>query len=253
MKQFIRDVLAIAQDRIRQQLRVKVWVAMEVIEPIMWLVLYSQLYTDQVTRPFLGERTYLDFFVPGLVVMSCFFSSSWCGLGLLDRMRSGFINRLLVTPVSRTAIILGYSVALIASLWWQVMLVMATACVMGWRPPLTFDFFAVIFVVITLIGLAFSSLSFALTFIGQSEDAIIPVLNFVQLPMLFLSGIFLPLSVSPVWVQWAAKFNPLGWAHKMLSHSDTPFASPSISWMVGLVLFAGISLIVARRSVRPMQ
>ncbi len=249
---FFHDVWAVAADRLRAQLRVKVWVAMEVIEPIMWLILYTQLYTDQVTKSFLGTRTYLDFFVPGLLVMGSFFSASWCGLALLDRLRSGFINRLLVSPISRTAIVLGYSVALIVSIWWQVSVVMITAVVMGWRPPMTFEFFAVIFVVITFIGLAFSSLSFALTFVGQHEDAIIPVLNFVQLPMLFLSGIFLPLSVSPVWVQWAAKFNPLGWAHQALSSSDSIAISPAASWITLLILFALAANWLARKTVRPM-
>ena len=95
---FCQDVWAIAADRLLTQIRVKVWVAMEVIEPILWLLLYTQLYTDQVTRSFLGSRTYLDFFIPGLLTMSCFYSASWSGLGMLDRLRSGFINRLLVTP-----------------------------------------------------------------------------------------------------------------------------------------------------------
>lgn len=226
---------------------------MEFIEPIMWLVLYSQLYTDQVTKSFLGSQTYLDYFVPGLIVMGCFFSASWCGLALLDRMRSGFINRLLVTPISRMAIVLGYSVALIISLWWQIVVIMITAVVLGWRPPLSIELFGSIIIVTTLIGLAFSSLSFVLTFIGQNEDAIIPVLNFVQLPMLFLSGIFLPLSVSPVWVQWAAQFNPLGWAHHSLTLPNQPDGVVAIGWIGVLFLFALACLWLAYRTIRPLK
>ncbi|MCX7835019.1 MAG: ABC transporter permease [bacterium] len=245
--QFIEDVLSIAIDRLRTQIRVPVWVAMEFIEPIMWLIMYSQLYTKEITTSFLGNRSYLDYFVPGLLLMTCFFAASWSGMGLLDRLRSGFINRVLVTPISRWAIILGYALALTITLWIQMVIVLLTAFLLGWRPELTFHLLFFLFIAVTMVGIAFSALSFALTFVGQREEAIIPVLNFLILPLIFLSGIFIPLSYSPKWIQIAAKFNPLAWTHKF---ATLPLPQ-AYGYLFPIVLFTLFALWISRRTVKP--
>lgn len=250
MNQFqllMKDSWAIAKDRLKTQMRIPVWVAMEFIEPIMWLIMYSQLYTREITTSFLGDRTYLDYFVPGLLIMSCFFAASWSGMGLLDRMRSGFINRILVTPISRWAIILGYALALTITLWGQFVIVLITATLLGWRPEITVHLFTILVLSITMVGFTFSALSYVLTFIGQREEAIIPILNFIMLPLIFLSGIFIPLTYSPKWIQIASVFNPLAWIHKLAS-SNIPEA---YGWLIPSLIFMIVSLWLARKSVRP--
>lgn len=244
---FFRDVIAVAKDRLRTQVRVPVWVAMEFIEPIMWLIMYSQLYTKEITTTFLGDKTYLDYFVPGLLLMTCFFAASWSGMGLLDRLRSGFVNRLLVTPISKWAIIFGYAIALTVTLWLQMVIVLITAWFLGWKAEVSIHLIGILFCAVTLVGLTFSALSFALTFVGQREEAIIPVLNFLILPLIFLSGIFIPLSYSPKWIQFAAKFNPLAWIHKF---ATLPLPT-SYGYLIPIFLFMISALWIAKRSVRP--
>src|SRR3954447_26952268 len=74
------------------------------IQPVVWLFLFGNLFRRVVELPGFGTASYLDYLVPGVVVMNAVSSNMWAGMGTIDEIDRGTLNRFLTTPVSRSAI-----------------------------------------------------------------------------------------------------------------------------------------------------
>jgi len=85
--------------------RQPVWIAIMIVEPLVWITLYGQLFRRIVELPGFGTDSYIQFLTPGIVVMAAFFSASWSGWATLTDLDRGVIDRFLATPVSRASIV----------------------------------------------------------------------------------------------------------------------------------------------------
>jgi ABC-2 type transport system permease protein len=146
-------------------------------------------------------------FVPGILVMTALFGSGFVGFGLCDEMREGVVERMVVTPMSRMAMLLGRSLRDVSLLLAQALLLVVLSIPFGLE--LNFGGVAVGFALLALIGLMMSPVSYMLALVLKSEDSLAPVVNGVALPLLLLSGVMLPMSLAPDWLQTVARFNPL--------------------------------------------
>jgi ABC-2 type transport system permease protein len=148
-------------------------------------------------------------FIPGLLVMQAIFGCAFVGFPLLDDIRSGVIHRYLVTPVSRSAILLGKVLRDVVVLLAQCILITLAAIPFG----LTINIagFLLSLVMYALIGAIMSSISYSFALIYKVEDSLAPTMNTITLPVALLSGIFLPLALAPLWLQYLAKINPFSY------------------------------------------
>ena len=69
------------------------YVALTLIQPIIWLVLYGQLFRRVVELPGFRSSSYIDFLTPGIVIMSALFSSGWTGMGVINDLDRGVMDR----------------------------------------------------------------------------------------------------------------------------------------------------------------
>ena len=145
-------------------------------------------------------------FVPGLLIQIAMFGASFVGFGLIAELRYGVVERMRVTPMSRGAMLLGRSLRDVVFLLTQAVVLMVIAMPFG----LTIDpgAVAVTLALLALIGLVLAPTSYALALWLNSEDAFAPFLNTLIFPMVLLSGILLPMSLAPGWLQTVASFNP---------------------------------------------
>jgi ABC-2 type transport system permease protein len=148
-------------------------------------------------------------FIPGLLVMQAIFGCAFVGFPLIDDIRSGVIQRYLVTPVSRSAIMLGKVLRDVAVLLAQCILITVAAIPFG----LTINIagFLLSLVIYALIGVIMSCISYSFALIYKVEDSLAPTMNTITLPVALLSGIFLPLALAPLWLQYLAKVNPFSY------------------------------------------
>jgi ABC-2 type transport system permease protein len=190
-------------------LRQPVWLLMGIFQPILYLVLFGPLLEGAVTQAGTGVNAF-DWFVPGMLVMVAVFGAAFVGFGLIAEVRNGVIERMRVTPMSRTAMLLGRSLRDATLLLMQALIMIVIAIPFG----ITIDpaGLAVSLVLIGLIGLAMAPLSYSVALVLKSEDAFAPVVQLVALPLLLLSGIFLPLQLAPDWLQTLADLNPVSYA-----------------------------------------
>jgi ABC-2 type transport system permease protein len=203
----IRDTWLIFQRSLTLSLRNPVWVIMGIIQPILYLLLFGPLLTNVAKMPGFPPGPAFNTFVPGLLVMTALFGSAFVGFGLCDEMREGVVERMTVTPMSRVAMLLGRSLRDVVLLLAQGVLLVALSTPFGLE--LNAGGLIVAFAMLALIGIMMSPVSYTLALVLKSEDSLAPVVNGISLPLLLLSGVMLPMSLGPDWLQTLARFNPL--------------------------------------------
>ena len=85
------------------------WLIAGVVQPFVYLLLFGPLLNSFADMPGFPEGGAFNVFVPGLLVMTALFGSTFVGFGFIDEMRNGVVERMRVTPMSRTATVLGRS------------------------------------------------------------------------------------------------------------------------------------------------
>ena len=191
-------------------LRNPAWVAIGVIQPALYLLLFAPLLKSVASVPGFPAGGPYNVFVPGLLVQLGMFGAAGVGFGLIAELRVGVVERLRVTPVSRLALLLGRALRDIVVLLIQAIILIAVALPFG----LSIDLEGVLVVLglVALIGLAIASIAYATALWLRSEDSYAPLIFTATLPLLLLSGVLLPMSLAPEWLRAIASINPLAYA-----------------------------------------
>jgi ABC-2 type transport system permease protein len=208
---FLRDIWLIFQRQMLLLLRNPIWVFVGIFQPVMYLLLFAPLLKPAL-QP-LGVTTDAEayrVFVPGLLVLLAIFGGLFQGFGLIAELRAGVIERSRVTPVSRVALLLGRSLRDVVSLLGQAVIITVLALFFGLRAQIGDLLLA--YLMLALIALMTSAVSYGVALAVKSEDVLAPVMNTVAQPVLLLSGILLPLTFAPGWLEGIAKWNPFSWA-----------------------------------------
>jgi ABC-2 type transport system permease protein len=196
--------------QLRNLIREPIWVALMVIQPLIWLLLYGQLFS-RVGALRGGAGSYVEFLAPGIICMNAFFGGSWSGMAMIMDLDRHVIDRFLAAPVSRFAIILSQVVraGLIAVLQATLLLLIGLALgvrvhggVLGWL---------VVFAASALLAMAFAGLSHGIALLVRKQASMIAAANFVGLPLMFLSAILIPPRQMPHWIEVLSRFNPVNW------------------------------------------
>ncbi|MDY7104504.1 MAG: ABC transporter permease [Actinomycetota bacterium] len=205
---FIHDTLLIFSRSMRLSLRNPIWVLLNLTQPVLYLALFGPLLED---LPLAGPGEPVDntwrIFVPGLLVQLGIFGASFVGFGLIAEYRSGVVERMRVTPASRMALLLGRVMRDVIVLTVQATLLVLVAIPFGLRAPWPGVVAGIL--VVGLLAAAFSSFSYAAALRLKSEDSLAPLLNGLALPLLLLSGILLPMTLAPRWLELVSDVNPL--------------------------------------------
>lgn len=201
----LRDTGVIFARSMRLSLRQPLWVVIGLLQPILYLTLFGPLLQTVAARSgFAGDAWQV--FVPGLLVQLGIFGGLFVGFGIIAEWRAGVIDRMLVSPASRTAIISGRTLRDVVVITVQGIVLCSAAFLMGLRVPI--GALLVGLAIVAMLGAAFSFISNAIGIATKSEDALAPMVNSLALPILLLSGILLPMTLAPMWLQTISNFNP---------------------------------------------
>ncbi|MEV0665994.1 ABC transporter permease [Actinomadura luteofluorescens] len=190
----------------RQTLRSKVAVVFGAVQPLLYLVLFGPLLSDLVDVRGFGAGSAWQVFVPGVLIQLALFGAGFAGFGLIADLRSGVVDRLRVTPASRTALLLGRVLRDTVVVAFQGAVVVAVGLALGLRAPV--GGIAVGLALVVALAVSVASLSYVVALRTRSEDAFAPILSSVTLPLMLLSGILLPMSLAPGWLDAVSRFTP---------------------------------------------
>ena len=203
---FFRDSWIVFARAMRLSLRQPLWVMIGLMQPILYLTLFGPLLQSMAQAPGFPPGDAWQIFVPGLLVQMGIFGGLFVGFGIIAEWRSGVIDRMLVTPASRASLIAGRAMRDVLVIVVQGAVLLACAYFMGLRVPM--QSVLVGLVLIGVLGAAFSCISNAIGLATKSEDTLAPLVNSLALPILLLSGILLPMTLAPRWLQILSDANP---------------------------------------------
>ncbi len=239
---------------LRNLSRQPIWIAVMVVQPMFWLLLYSQLFRRITELPGFGTTSYIDYLTPGVAVMTAFFSGSWAGMGMIEDLDRGVLERFLATPASRGAIVFGriLEASIVATL--QALLILVTGLFLGARNGGPVGWL-VILLAAFLVSAGFAGLSHGIALRTRQEASMIAVAQFISLPLLFFSSLLIARTLIPSWMQNASLLNPVEWAVR----SARGEALPGTDWgemgtfLLLLALFVGLTTSFATWSFRSYQ
>src|SRR6201993_3479782 len=203
---FISDTLFVSRRQQRLILRVPVFLIVGVPQPILYLALFGPLLTKLPAGTLSGgsgtggTAEAYRFFVPGLLIQLALFGSTFVGVAIISAWRYR------VTPVSRIALLTGRVLRDVVTLVVQSTVLILAGLAFGLRAPLGAVLISYVYLVLVAIGL--SSLSYAVALQLKSEDAFAPLVNSVVVPLILLSGVMLPMTLGPGWLQGIARISP---------------------------------------------
>jgi ABC-2 type transport system permease protein len=243
---------------IRDLLRVwrQPWfVAVTLVQPVIWLLLFGALFERTADIPGFEGADYKAYLVPGVLVMTAFFSSGWSGMGMIDDLDRGVTDRFLVTPVKRMSLICGRLAQNLVGVAIQSLIIVAMALAIGVRFDGGALGVAALVLVAGLLGTAFGALSHALALVARKEQSLIGAVSFLQLPLTFLSTAFMQPALMPGWIGTVATYNPVDWAIR--AGREAVGASTDWAALAGycglLAGFAVACLLLATRAFRAYQ
>ena len=202
---FFRESSIVFRRQIRMNLRNPAWVLIGAFQPVLYLVLFGPLLRPLIRQ--FGATNAYTFFVPGMLVQLGIFGAFFAGFSLIGEWREGVIEGERVTPANRTALLAGRLYRDLLQLFVQALILIGLGYALGMNAPVGG---LVIGVLLTLlIGGACAAASLALALTTKSEDVMAPVINVVMMPVLLLSGILLPMTIGPVWLEKASDYMPI--------------------------------------------
>jgi ABC-2 type transport system permease protein len=197
---------------VRVYARQPVYLVMTLIQPVIWLLLFGALFKSVTQIPGFQGGSYISFLTPGVVVMLAVFSAGWTGMGFVEDIQSGVMDRMLASPVWRGALNAG-TVA-----YGAVAVALQTAIIVLLALALGADFkggvggVLVLIAIAALLGSVFASLSNGVAVLGRQRETVIGAVTFVQLPLTFLSAALMQPDLVPGWIQTVSRGNPVNWA-----------------------------------------
>jgi ABC-2 type transport system permease protein len=194
-------------------LRQPAFIGIGLIQPVIWLFLFGQLFRRVVDIPGFGAGgSYLTYLIPGIVVMNAMNGNMWAGMNAMEEIDRGTLNRFLVSPARRVALMNANVVEQAVTTTVQTVIILVLGLAGGARYPGGVAGAAVVAVASILIGTVFGALSNTVGMLVRQREAIIGINVFFMLPLTFLSSAFLPATLMPGWMQGIAACNPLNWA-----------------------------------------
>jgi ABC-2 type transport system permease protein len=248
---------SMSQRHVRAFLRQPWYVATALVQPVIWLLLFGALFRNVPEIPGFAASgsSYLDYLMPGVIVMTALFSSGWAGMGVIEDIDRGIMDRFLVAPVHRGSLIAGRDVADTFVLFIQCLIMGALGYLLGAHFAGGIGGFAALVLGALLLGSAFGSLSNAMGLVLRQRESVIGLNVFLVLPATFLSSAFMPLVLVPDWIATIAKLNPVNWAIEAGRAAIT--ANPDWSFVLarlgGLAVVAVLAMWLATRAFHSYQ
>ena len=214
-----------------------------IARPLVWLFLVGAGMSRLV--PPVDGVSYMQFIFPGILGMTILFSAMFSSISIIWDKEFGFMKEILVAPVSRLSIVIGKALSgsIISTL--QAVIVLLLFPLLGLKLGVT-DIISAVFICM-LVSFSVSAFGIVIATFYESYESFSAIMNFIIMPMFFLSGAMYPVKLLPEALRFAAKLNPLTYGVDALKHVISPLAhgpmSPDFSIVTDLAVIIALSVI----------
>jgi ABC-2 type transport system permease protein len=176
--------------------------------PVIMLVLFSYVFGDTISAGISGGVEYIDFLIPGILLMTLGSATTTTAVGICTDMAEGIVARFRTMPISRTAVLTGHVLGSVIQTMLSVALVIGVGLAMGFRPTAGLVEWVVALGLIVLIAFALTWLATALGMLAKvpegASNIVLPLSFFFP----FLSSTFVPLESMPSGIRWFVEYQP---------------------------------------------
>jgi ABC-2 type transport system permease protein len=241
--------------QLRALARQPAYLVISLIQPVIWLFLFGSLFRKIVELPGFGTSSYLDYLVPGVVIMSALSTSMWSGMTVLEEIDRGIMDRFLVLPLHRSAIINASVIMQSLMTTVQSLIIVVLGWAAGAHYPGGVAGVLVLIAASVLIAVVFSAFSNTVGMLARQRETIIGINTFLLLPLTFLSSAFIVTALMPHWMRNVADGNPVNWALQAgrAAMSASPDWSRVLAWGGGLALLAIVVTALSALTFRAYQ
>ncbi|MBN2098076.1 MAG: ABC transporter permease [Dehalococcoidia bacterium] len=208
----LSDTWQVVLRDVRSRIRMPVFIFMNLFQPVLWLLLFTQIFKS-LSGSVAGEGiSYLDFFAPGVIVMTVLFGSAFAGMSTLMDMDSGVLSKMVATPVNRVSIITGRVLANVLVGLVQALIVFVVAAIMGVRVATGMPGVLLVLLLVALLGTGFAAFSNGLALLFKRTETVMATTNLLTMPLMFMSSMMMPSQALPDWLNTVRQFNPVDYA-----------------------------------------
>jgi ABC-2 type transport system permease protein len=211
---FLSDTYHLFIRALKKLIRNPILLFFSLFQPIIFLVLFTQLFSKFAAVPnlFPPGVKYLEYATPGILLQNGFSSALQSGTSIVDELNSGMLQKMLVTPVNRYAILLGRLVSDAFRVVVQSSIILILAYALGFNVAAGAGGIALMLVIIAFFGLAWSGISLAIGLRTRSAETVFGIGGFLTFPLLFMSTALVPASAMPDWMASVSRVNPISFA-----------------------------------------
>jgi ABC-2 type transport system permease protein/oleandomycin transport system permease protein len=248
----IDDTLALTGRNLRMYLRNPQLLVFSTIQPVIFVLLFRYVFGGAIR---ITGTDYVDFLIPGIFAQTVVFGAMATAIGIAADMQTGLIERFRSLPMSRSAVLMGRTLADLVRNTFVIALMAVVGYAVGWRPTAGAD--QVLAAMLLMLGFGyavswiFATLGLAVRDPEAAQAASFPVLA----PLVFASAAFVPIATMPAWLQGFAENQPLSVVvaaarDLTLSQPATSDVLSALAWIIGVVaLAAPIAVHFYRRAV----
>jgi len=244
----ISDTYSIFWREMKRYRKSRSGVLIRLIQPAIWIIVIGNTFagTQPLIRSVGYDLSYIEFMAPGVIILTAIFTSIFGGVNTLWDRRYGFMNKALVSPISRTSIAIGkmLAISLISALQASLVLGIALAIGVSFSNPLMF---IPIMLIVIAFSLGFSGISVVVAATAKSQETFWGIINFLGMPLFMLSPALFPLELLPDWLAFVAKLNPVTYSVLLIREmmTGTVQAVSVAMEVVVIVGFVGIMVALA--------
>ncbi|HHV62683.1 MAG TPA: ABC transporter permease [Firmicutes bacterium] len=216
MKSFLQDIYFVAWRELKHFTGQPARIIMMVVQPAIWLVLMGNMMSGLTNNPYsaslLGVNRYIDFMTPGIMIMTALFGGVYGGVSVIWDRRTGYLNKMLAAPISRSAIPVGKMIATSVQAIFQVTVIVIIALLLGVRLATGISGFLMILLMVALFSFAMAGISLALASVIKTHETLFAIINFLTMPLMFTSNAMFPTRAMPAWLASLSRWNPVSYS-----------------------------------------
>ena len=211
---------------------------------VFWFLIGSGLGTSFQHSTVPEGRGYLTYLFPGTMLLILLFTAIFSTISIIEDRREGFLQSVLVAPISRSGLVFGKIMGGTTLALMQGLIFLALAPTVG--IPLSWQSFVMLVGTLFLIGFGLTGLGFIMAWRLDSTQGFHAIMNLFLIPMWLLSGALFPANGAPTWLHWVMNVNPLMYGMSALrlclysGGQDFNGGFPSLSFSLGVTAFFGL-------------
>lgn len=225
---------------VKRYLRAKERIISSLTMPIFWFIVFGfglgrSIQLMEVDVP------YFSFVAPGIIVMSLLFTSIMSGVSVIWDREFGFLKEMLVAPISRLSIVIGRSLGGTTTALIQGLLILILSVALG--VSITLQGLLMLIPVMIIISLGLVSLGLTIGSLMDTPEGFQLIMNFIIMPMFFLSGALFPINTLPLWIRWVSYLDPVTYGVEATRYIFIGFSS--FNPLISLLAIVGFSIVTS--------